>query len=101
MDSEMVERNGKLFILDAWQNHFSLPVKYRTAWPTGLFATDYPHFVGRTVKPNGGGTYRFSDGLCIRLEHGGETRPSYEHSEERRIPRPPMKKEYRNGRWCL
>lgn len=101
MHSEIIEADGKLFVLDPWQNHFSIPVKYRTAWPTGLFAKDYPHFVGKRVTANGSGAYRFDDGLLLRLEMGAETRPSAEYSEERRIPRPPMKNEYRNGRWCL
>jgi hypothetical protein len=92
MNSEIIERDGKLFVLDPWQNHFSLPIKYRIAWPTGIFAKDWPNYVGKTVRPNGNGTYRFDNGLFLRLEHGGDTKPSQEYSEERRIPKPPMKK---------
>ena len=92
MESEVVERDGRLFVLDAWQNHFSLPIKYRMAWPTGLFAKDYPNFIGQKVRPYGSGTYRFNDGLCLWLERGGGTRPNAEYSEERRIPRPPLGK---------
>ncbi len=99
MHSEIIEANGKLFVLDPWQNHFSIPVKYRTAWPTGLFAKDYPHFVGKRVTSYGCGTYRFDDGLLLRLEHGGKTRPDNNYLEERPIPKPPGCHEYRNGRW--
>jgi hypothetical protein len=101
MNSEIIERDGKLFVLDPWQNHFSQPIEYRTAWPTGLFAKDWSDYVGKTVRPIGDGTYQLDNGLFLRLEHGGYTKPSHEYSEERRIPKPPMMKEYRSGRWCL
>lgn len=72
-DSEIIERGGKLFVLDPWENHSTRPIKYRLAWPTGIFASDYPRFIGQKVRYLYGGIYRFSDGLCLRLEHGGET----------------------------
>ena len=97
--SEIVDRDGKLFVLDPWESHFTKPIRYRTAWPTGLFAKDYPHFVGQKVKACAGGTFRFSDGLMLRLEHGGETKPDSNYFEERPIPKSPGCHEYRNGRW--
>jgi len=99
--SEIVDRDGKLFVLDPWESHFTKPIRYRTAWPTGLFTKDYPHFVGQKVKACGGnGTFRFSDGLMLRLEHGDETRPDSKYCEERPIPKSPGCHEYRNGRWA-
>jgi len=97
--SEIVARDGKLFVLDPWANHFTQPIKYRTAWPTGLSAKDYPNFIGQRVKACAGGTYRFGDGLMLRLERAGETRPDREYCEERAIPKSPGCHEYRNGRW--
>lgn len=98
--SEIVERDGKLFVLDPWQNNFTQPIKYRTAWPTGLYAKDYPHFIGQKVMSGAGGTYRFADGIYLRLEYGNETKPDSRHSEERPIPKSPGCHEYRNGRWA-
>ena len=43
MESEIVDRDGKLFVLDPWQNHFSKPIKYRTCWPTGILTSQYKH----------------------------------------------------------
>jgi hypothetical protein len=97
--SEIVARDGWLYVLDPWESHYTKPIRYRIAWPTGLLAKDYPHLVGRKAKPCADGTFRFSDGLMLRLEHGGETRPDTNYSEERLIPKPPGCHEYRNGRW--
>jgi len=99
MDGEVVERDGKLFVLDPWQNHFTQPIKYRYAWPTGLFSKDYPDFVGKLVNCRSDGIYRMPDGRCFRLEFGGETHPDMKYSEERLIPKPQGCHEYRNGRW--
>ena len=100
MNSEIFEHDGKLFVVDPWQNHFTQPIKYRNAWPTGISATQYPHLIGKRVKHCGGGIVRcVDDGLRISLEYGEETH--CETYEERRIPRPPGKREYRNGRWCV
>ena len=100
-NSEIIEANGKLFVLDNWECHFTLPIRYRTAWPTGLLAQDYRNLVGRRATYFDNGVYRLDNGLFLRLENDGKTKPSPEHSIERRIPRPPGKKEYRNGRWCV
>ena len=100
MESEIIEQDGKLFVVDPWQNHFTHPIKYRLAWPTGISAKQYPQLINKQVTHCGGGTVCcVDDGLHIALEHGAET--YCETYEERRIPRPPMKKEYRNGRWCM
>ena len=98
-ESEIIERGGKLYVIESWHNHFSKPIKYRTAWPTGLFASEYPDLIGKKCKLNGFGIARMDDGLCLRLEHGAETKPSPENSEERMIPRPAWAHEYRNGRY--
>ena len=99
-DSEIVDRGGKLYVLGPWVCHFTKPVMYRSAWPTGLYTVEYPHFVGRKVKCCAGGTYCFSDGLMLRLECGDETKPDTTYREERRIQKPPGCREYRNGRWA-
>jgi hypothetical protein len=96
---EIVDRNGMLFVMDPWENHFSQPIQYRSLWPTGLFARDYPHFIGKNVQIYCGGVYRFDDGLMLRLEHGPETRPDISYSEKRPIPKPRGCHRYRNGRW--
>ena len=99
MTSEIVERGGRLFVLDPWENDFSKPVRYRLAWPTGLIAANYRHWVGDSVTSVGGGVYRLKVGLCFRLENGERTRPCPVHTEEAAIPKPRGKKEYRNGAW--
>ena len=99
MKSKIVEINGKVFVLDQWQNHFTKPIRYRQAWPTGLIAKDYPHIIGKKATPIGSGTYRLDNGLCLRLEYGDKTLPDKEHSEEQEIPRPPKMKTYRGGKW--
>ena len=97
--SEIVSRKGKLFILDPWKNHVTRPIKYRLAWPTGLYAKAYPHLVGCYVSCHGG-VYRFADGSLLRLEYGDETKPDSRYCEERPIPKAPGCREYRNGRWA-
>ena len=97
--AEVVERDGKLYILEYWQNDFSKPVQRRIAWPTGLYTQDCPSCVGQLAKPFSGGRYKLSDGLILQLEDGRKTLPSEEYSEERAIPKPPGYHEYSNGRW--
>jgi len=98
-ETEIIERNGKLFILDAWISHFTKPIQYRTAWPTGLYTSDFPQFIGQHVKLEDYGVARFADGTLIGLENRGETRPVAEYCEERPIPKPRGAREYRNGQW--
>ena len=99
MESEIVEYDGKLFVLDPWQNEFSRPIKYRTCWPTGILASQYPHLIGQKCRTNGTGVALLEDKTWIRLEHGGETTPDPNWCQERPIPKPPRAHEYRNGRW--
>jgi hypothetical protein len=99
MDSEIVERDGLLYVLDPWENHFTKPIKYRLAWPTGLSAKDYPLFAGQKVQACYGCMYRLPDGVLLKLEFGGETKPDSRYCMERPIPRSPGCHEYRNGRW--
>ena len=99
--SEIVERDGKLFVLDPWENHWTKPIKYRLAWPTGLFSKDYSHFIGKKCVHWSGGICRLDNGIFLKLEHGEKTHPDDEYTEERRIPRPHMKHEYRNGKWSV
>lgn len=96
----IVEHERKLYILDPWTNHFTQPIKYRTAWPTGLLAADHIELLGQPVQHIGSGIVRVTKtGVHVRLEHGGETKPDPDACEERRIPQSPGTHEYRNGRW--
>ncbi len=97
--AQIVDRSGKLFVLEPWRNHFSQPIQYQTAWPTGLETKNYLQLVGKEVKHFSEGTYRFNDGLMLRLEHGGRTRPDKNESKEKPIPKPKGCREYYNGRW--
>lgn len=99
MSAEIVERDGKLFVLDPWQSHFSEPIQYRTAWPTGISAKDYPHFIGQKAESGPGGTYRLESGILIRLEHAGATHPDRRYTEEKQIRRPRGNYKYHSGRW--
>uniref|UniRef100_A0A6M3LGQ1 Uncharacterized protein n=1 Tax=viral metagenome TaxID=1070528 RepID=A0A6M3LGQ1_9ZZZZ len=100
IQSTIVEReDGRLYILDPWQNHFTKPIKYRTAWPTGLSATEYPHLIGKNCVAKGTGLYLVDGGIYVALEHRDKTMPSAEFSEERIISKPPWCHMYYNGRW--
>ena len=99
MESEIVDRDGKLFVLDPWQNHFSKPIKYRTCWPTGILTSQYKHLVGKRCRTNGTGVAILEDKTWIRLEHGPDTTPDPDQCEERQIAKSPGCHEYRNGRW--
>ncbi len=99
-DCTIIERAGELFILENWQNHFTKPIKYKLAWPTGVLSSQYPHFVGKKCTISGTGIARMEDGVHIRLKSGAYTKPAQEHCKERPIPKPPWAHEYRNGRWC-
>jgi len=97
--SEIVEKNKKLYVLDPWESSWTKPIQYRLAWPTGLDARDYQFLVGKHVSYVAGGLYRLPNGTFLRLESGEKTKPDFNQSEERRIPRPRHCHEYRNGRW--
>lgn len=99
MHSDIIERDGLLYVLDPWLFDWQRPVRYRTAWPTGLRAVDYPELVGTRATDVGDGHYRLEDGRLLSLERGGQTRPAPEHCVEEKIPRPRGRREYRNGRW--
>ncbi|MEW6505493.1 MAG: hypothetical protein AB1457_16165 [Chloroflexota bacterium] len=98
-DSEIVVRNGRLFVLDQWRNDWMRPIKYRAAWPTGLLERDYPYLAGAKAKYFGGGVFRLENGVMVRLEHGEATKMDQVYTEQRAIPKPPEAHEYRGGRW--
>lgn len=101
--AEIVERDGKLFILDSWETEFSRPIQYRNAWPTGLRSKDYPDLVGAACIYAGNGTYEIEKPVCgsllVGLEHRGETRPDRNHTEERPVQKPKKAREWRRGEW--
>ncbi|MBD3405017.1 MAG: hypothetical protein GF411_02640 [Candidatus Lokiarchaeota archaeon] len=98
IESEIVVRDGKLYILDPWQRDFEKPVQFRLGWPTGLLSENYPLFVGQKVTNCGNGTFLLRESnIYIQLENGRDTLPEY--TEERKIPKPSGKKEYRYGKW--
>jgi hypothetical protein len=99
MKSEIVERGGKLFIMDSWQVDFSKPIRYRLVWPTGLTAKDYSHFIGKKVIYYESGIYKLSNGVYISLEDGELTKFDERYTEEEMIKCPKSKREYHNGRW--
>lgn len=98
-DSEIVERDGKLYVLSPWENDFSDPIQTRLAWPTGLSAQDYPHLIGQTAKACLGGNFRLANFLLLRLERGEKTLPDPRYGEKRPVKKPSGCREYRNGRW--
>ena len=98
MGSEIVERDNYLYVLDAWQSEDSRPIRYRAAWPTGLIAKDHLHLIGECEHVLDG-QVRTPQGVVVTLEDRGQTKISPQYTEERRIPRPAGKHEYRSGAW--
>ena len=103
---EIVERGNKIYILDLWENHFSKPMRYRRAWPTGITADRLPGLIGKTARltrREPGGIYevkgRFGESVQIQLAQGGKTKPCDKHRQERNIKAPKGFKEYYDGKW--
>lgn len=94
MDSEVVVRDGKLFVLNPWETAYSTPEQYRTAWPTGLSADKYDGLVGEKVRYDGNGIYRTRLGHRFSLENGKDTLSSKEYNETRLVPKPKGKGKY-------
>ncbi len=91
--------NGKLYVVEDWQNDWSKPVQYQTAWPTGIKANDYEQLINEPCTYVEAGLYRLPLGLLLRLEHGGETKSDKSVEQERPIPKPKNMKVYRDGQW--
>lgn len=98
-DAEIVERDGYLYVMDSWNTSWDHPEEYRQLWPTGVPAQHFSHLIGQKVMYVQNGVYRTKEGLCIRLEHEGETKASKEHEIVRKIKKPRWARDYVAGRW--
>lgn len=98
--AEIIERDGKIYILDSWESDYRKPVQYRLVWPTGLCASFYPNFIGMECSCIDAGVYRIDGtGTMIQLEDGGQTMPEKRYYEERKIRKPCNCTDYRDGKW--
>jgi hypothetical protein len=98
MFSTIEARGNKLFIIDDWENMYREPIRYKTAWPTGIFAADHPELIGKRCS-HISGLVKTEDGIVVRLENGEHTKPSEEYSNEESIPKPRGCYLYCRGCW--
>lgn len=80
MESEIIEREGKIFIMDPWDTCDYKPVRFRKVWPTGLLSIDYNGLIGKKAIYKNNGIYQVNLlGLCketyIKLQYGDKTNP--------------------------
>ncbi len=96
MDSVCLERNGKLIIVDVWQWHYSEPVMFRMGWPTGIRATEYPHFINMPARIVSYGLFEIA-GQYVSLENREKTKGFV--YDEKPLKKPRWAKSYQHGEW--
>ena len=91
-------RDNLLVIIEDWESNYFKPFEFRTVWPTGIFANEYPDFIGKHVTLWQNGLYRLDSGQLLALEDHGKTRPI--DCEQKPIEKPKKgKREYTRGAW--
>jgi len=98
--AEIIAKNGKLYVLDAWQSAWDKPERYRLAWPTGMPVNNWRNLIGLQARSVGEGLYLIiEDGQYIALEHRGHTKPDADATITESIPKPKKAAAWKNGRW--
>jgi len=100
MNETIQERDGKLFIMTKSRS-FDEPITICNYYAIGVASKHYQDRIGLHVRyaQSGGGVYYDLEGQAYRLEHGGQTKPTYSETIPIEKPKTRLQIRYVRGRW--